>query len=111
MGRGSVTPHFLAQAPRQKLYLGEDPTREGAPKIGEFPKIRDLNIDPKLLGLLLQGHPEKGHPQFTETAIFCRDFCPQQRGLAACFTKKSWAHLLLTDIGAYIYIDQDIDIV
>ena len=28
----------------------------------EFPKIRDPTIDNKIIGLLLQGHPQKGPP-------------------------------------------------
>ena len=36
--------------------------------IWEFQNLKDPNVDPKMVGLLLQGH-RKGTPQFMETAM------------------------------------------
>ena len=35
----------------------------------ELPKIRGPDVEPKIVVLLLYGHPRKWTPQFTETAI------------------------------------------
>ena len=71
---------FVAAGTGQRRRTVPDEDRAGlanglgphglCPTTWEFPKIGGPNIGPQILGLLLQGHPQKGPPNFVETATW-----------------------------------------